>query len=64
MMPRVLGALMWDLAFPCITSAFCLIQLAFLQLTQVGSAHCSKDRDIKPRAIRWRTHFPTHEQRD
>ncbi|KAG7214106.1 hypothetical protein KM043_001464 [Ampulex compressa] len=26
---------MWDIGFPCVTSAFCLIQLAFLQLTQL-----------------------------
>ncbi|XP_052119802.1 proline-rich transmembrane protein 4-like [Frankliniella occidentalis] len=37
LMPRILGALLWDLAFPCLTSAFCLIQLAFFQLTQVGT---------------------------
>ncbi|XP_015601298.1 uncharacterized protein LOC107270635 isoform X3 [Cephus cinctus] len=34
-MPRVMGSIMWDIGFPCITSAFCLIQLAFLQLTQL-----------------------------
>ncbi|XP_023704673.1 uncharacterized protein LOC111862989 isoform X2 [Cryptotermes secundus] len=33
-MPRVLGSVLWDVGMPCITSAFCLIQLAFLQLTQ------------------------------
>ncbi|XP_046479761.1 uncharacterized protein [Neodiprion pinetum] len=34
-MPRVIGSIMWDIGFPCVTSAFCLIQLAFLQLTQL-----------------------------
>ncbi|XP_069690640.1 uncharacterized protein [Periplaneta americana] len=35
-MPKVLGSVLWDVGFPCITSAFCLIQLAFLQLTQLN----------------------------
>ncbi|XP_066597252.1 uncharacterized protein [Prorops nasuta] len=34
-MPRVIGSIIWDIGFPCITSAFCLIQLAFSQLTQL-----------------------------
>lgn len=34
-MPKIIGSTMWDIGFPCITSAFCLIQLTFLQLTQV-----------------------------
>lgn len=34
-MPKVIGSIMWDIGFPCVTSAFCLIQLAFLHLTQV-----------------------------
>ncbi|KAK2584041.1 hypothetical protein KPH14_006492 [Odynerus spinipes] len=34
-MPKIIGSTMWDIGFPCITSAFCLIQLAFLQLTQL-----------------------------
>ncbi|PSN45013.1 hypothetical protein C0J52_11622 [Blattella germanica] len=33
-MPKVMGSVLWDVGFPCLTSAFCLIQLAFLQLTQ------------------------------
>ncbi|KAJ9599161.1 hypothetical protein L9F63_010338 [Diploptera punctata] len=35
-MPKVMGSVLWDVGFPCITSAFCLIQLAFLQLTQLN----------------------------
>ncbi|KAK0176717.1 hypothetical protein PV328_000828 [Microctonus aethiopoides] len=34
-MPKIIGSIMWDIGFPCVTSAFCLIQLAFLQLTQL-----------------------------
>ncbi|XP_063991696.1 uncharacterized protein LOC135170105 [Diachasmimorpha longicaudata] len=34
-MPKVIGSILWDVGFPCVTSAFCLIQLAFLQLTQL-----------------------------
>lgn len=34
-MPKVIGSIIWDIGYPCITSAFCLIQLAFLQLTKV-----------------------------
>ncbi|KAL2726839.1 uncharacterized protein V1478_007117 [Vespula squamosa] len=34
-MPKIIGSTMWDIGFPCITSAFCLIQLTFLQLTQL-----------------------------
>ncbi|XP_049843832.1 uncharacterized protein LOC126295394 [Schistocerca gregaria] len=34
-MPRVIGSVLWDVGFPCVTSAFCLIQLAFFQLTQL-----------------------------
>ncbi|XP_068084393.1 uncharacterized protein [Anabrus simplex] len=34
-MPKVIGSVMWDVGFPCVSSAFCLIQLAFLQLTQL-----------------------------
>ncbi|XP_034254355.1 uncharacterized protein LOC117653091 [Thrips palmi] len=45
-MPRIMGALLWDLAFPCLTSAFCLIQLAFLQLTKLK---------VGPRALREKT---------
>ncbi|EEB12115.1 conserved hypothetical protein [Pediculus humanus corporis] len=34
-MPKIIGQIMWDLGFPSIISAFCLVQLAFLQLTQI-----------------------------
>ncbi|KOX67156.1 hypothetical protein WN51_09400 [Melipona quadrifasciata] len=34
-MPKIIGSIMWDIGFPCVTSAFSLIQLAFLQLTQL-----------------------------
>ncbi|XP_053994596.1 uncharacterized protein LOC128884926 isoform X1 [Hylaeus volcanicus] len=34
-MPKVIGSIVWDIGFPCITSAFSLIQLAFLHLTQL-----------------------------
>ncbi|XP_045584713.2 uncharacterized protein [Procambarus clarkii] len=34
-MPGFLGSVMWDVGYPCILSAFSLIQLAFSQLTQV-----------------------------
>ncbi|XP_050452656.1 uncharacterized protein LOC126852192 isoform X1 [Cataglyphis hispanica] len=34
-MPKVIGSIIWDIGYPCITSAFCLIQLAFLQLTKL-----------------------------
>ncbi|XP_063231925.1 uncharacterized protein LOC134536202 isoform X2 [Bacillus rossius redtenbacheri] len=34
-LPRVLGSVLWDVGFPCLTSAFCLVQLTFLQLTQL-----------------------------
>ncbi|XP_020293300.1 uncharacterized protein LOC109859437 isoform X2 [Pseudomyrmex gracilis] len=34
-MPKVIVAIIWDIGYPCITSAFCLIQLAFLQLTKL-----------------------------
>ncbi|KAG7172254.1 hypothetical protein Hamer_G009609, partial [Homarus americanus] len=34
-MPGFLGSVMWDVGYPCILSAFSLIQLAFTQLTQV-----------------------------
>ncbi|XP_011297750.1 uncharacterized protein [Fopius arisanus] len=34
-MPKIIGSILWDIGFPCVTSAFCLIQLAFLQLTQL-----------------------------
>ncbi|XP_077533534.1 uncharacterized protein LOC144145714 [Haemaphysalis longicornis] len=34
LMPSVMLAMLWDLAFPCLLSAFSLLQLAFLQLTQ------------------------------
>ncbi|XP_076618717.1 uncharacterized protein LOC143340526 isoform X3 [Colletes latitarsis] len=34
-MPKIIGSIIWDIGFPCITSAFSLIQLAFLQLTQL-----------------------------
>jgi hypothetical protein len=34
-MPKIIGSIIWDIGYPCITSAFCLIQLAFLQLTKV-----------------------------
>ncbi|KAL1438924.1 hypothetical protein MTO96_047657 [Rhipicephalus appendiculatus] len=33
-MPSVMLAMLWDLAFPCLLSAFALLQLAFVQLTQ------------------------------
>lgn len=35
-MPKVIGSIIWDIGFPCVTSAFCLVQLAFLQLTQAS----------------------------
>ncbi|EFN73827.1 hypothetical protein EAG_06469 [Camponotus floridanus] len=35
MMPKVIGSILWDIGYPCIASAFCLIQLAFLQLTKL-----------------------------
>ncbi|XP_076662986.1 uncharacterized protein LOC143366094 isoform X2 [Andrena cerasifolii] len=34
-MPKILGSIVWDVGFPCVTSAFSFIQLAFLQLTQL-----------------------------
>ncbi|XP_037565364.1 uncharacterized protein LOC119445114 [Dermacentor silvarum] len=34
LMPSVMLAMLWDLAFPCLLSAFSLLQLAFVQLTQ------------------------------
>ncbi|XP_059488608.1 uncharacterized protein LOC132204245 [Neocloeon triangulifer] len=34
-LPKAIGSILWDVGFPCVTSAFCLIQLAFLQLTQL-----------------------------
>ncbi|XP_076164237.1 uncharacterized protein LOC143145085 isoform X2 [Ptiloglossa arizonensis] len=34
-MPKIIGSIVWDIGFPCVTSAFSLIQLAFLQLTQL-----------------------------
>lgn len=34
-MPLVMFAILWDLAFPCLLSAFSLLQLAFLQMTRV-----------------------------
>lgn len=34
-MPKVIGQILWDLGFPSIISAFCLVQLAFMQLTQL-----------------------------
>ncbi|XP_046146064.1 uncharacterized protein LOC114875792 isoform X1 [Osmia bicornis bicornis] len=34
-MPKIIGSVIWDIGFPCVTSAFSLIQLAFLQLTQL-----------------------------
>lgn len=34
-LPKVIGSIIWDIGYPCITSAFCLIQLAFLQLTKL-----------------------------
>ncbi|XP_076235394.1 uncharacterized protein LOC143179861 isoform X2 [Calliopsis andreniformis] len=34
-MPKIIGSVAWDIGFPCITSAFSFIQLAFLQLTQL-----------------------------
>lgn len=34
-MPKIIGSITWDIGYPCITSAFCLIQLAFLQLTKL-----------------------------
>ncbi|KAH7957526.1 hypothetical protein HPB52_019822 [Rhipicephalus sanguineus] len=34
LMPSVMLAMLWDLAFPCLLSAFALLQLAFVQLTQ------------------------------
>ncbi|XP_076482479.1 uncharacterized protein LOC117160390 isoform X1 [Bombus vancouverensis nearcticus] len=34
-MPKIIGSIIWDVGFPCVTSAFSLIQLAFLQLTQL-----------------------------
>ncbi|XP_023225784.1 uncharacterized protein LOC111626586 [Centruroides sculpturatus] len=37
-MPGVMSHILWDLAFPCLLSAFSLLQLAFLQMTQVKVA--------------------------
>ncbi|CAB3373575.1 Hypothetical predicted protein [Cloeon dipterum] len=34
-LPKAIGSILWDIGFPCVTSGFCLIQLAFLQLTQL-----------------------------
>ncbi|KAL1116603.1 hypothetical protein AAG570_005075 [Ranatra chinensis] len=34
-LPRAMGVVMWDLGFPSILSAFALVQLALLQLTQL-----------------------------
>lgn len=34
-LPEAIGSILWALAFPCLISAFGLIQLAFLQLTQL-----------------------------
>ncbi|OAD58749.1 hypothetical protein WN48_10294 [Eufriesea mexicana] len=34
-MPKIIRSIMWDIGFPCVTSAFSLVQLAFLQLTQL-----------------------------
>ncbi|XP_076033589.1 uncharacterized protein LOC143020751 [Oratosquilla oratoria] len=33
--PEVLGSALWDVGYPCIISAFSLVQLAFSQLTQM-----------------------------
>lgn len=35
-MPKIIGSIIWEVGFPCVTSAFSFIQLAFLQLTQVN----------------------------
>ncbi|CAG7819187.1 unnamed protein product [Allacma fusca] len=45
-MPAFMGALLWDLGFPCLISSFSLIQIAFLQLTQL---------DIGPEKFRKKT---------
>ncbi|XP_076320424.1 uncharacterized protein LOC143230553 [Tachypleus tridentatus] len=37
-MPVVMISILWDLAFPCLLSAFSLLQLAFQQMTQVKLA--------------------------
>ncbi|XP_039280497.1 uncharacterized protein LOC111046665 [Nilaparvata lugens] len=34
-MPRILGNIIWDVGYPSIIAAFSLVQLAFLQLTQL-----------------------------
>ncbi|GAB6024179.1 hypothetical protein CHUAL_008882 [Chamberlinius hualienensis] len=34
-LPEAIGSITWDLAIPCLISSFSLIQLAFLQLTQL-----------------------------
>ncbi|XP_075211482.1 uncharacterized protein LOC142318833 [Lycorma delicatula] len=34
-MPKLLGAVMWDIGYPSIIAGFSLVQLAFLQLTQL-----------------------------
>ncbi|XP_012154181.2 uncharacterized protein LOC100883163 isoform X1 [Megachile rotundata] len=34
-MPKIIGSVIWDIGFPCVMSAFSLIQLACLQLTQL-----------------------------
>lgn len=46
-MPKIIGSIIWDIGFPCITSAFSLIQLAFLQLTQVilTMQNCSRYKE-------------------
>ncbi|CAN8016770.1 unnamed protein product [Ixodes persulcatus] len=38
LMPGVLLAMLWDLGFPCLLSAFSLLQLAFLQITQMQAS--------------------------
>lgn len=35
-LPLLIGSLLWDMGFPSLISSFSLIQIAFLQLTQVG----------------------------
>lgn len=38
LMPGVMLSMLWDLGFPCLLSAFSLLQLAFLQITQTQAS--------------------------
>ncbi|CAL8110429.1 unnamed protein product [Orchesella dallaii] len=45
-LPILLGSLLWELGYPCLISSFSLIQIAFLQLTQL---------DLGPERLRKKT---------